>query len=304
MGAVMIALGKPKVVITGAGGMLGTDLRFCLLQSGFECYSFNRAQLDVTNELAVYRTVQQYKPAVLVNCSAYTNVALAENEREKAFKVNKNAVGFMAGACRKYGARMIHVSTDFVFDGKKGELYLEEDAPGPLNVYGESKLAGEEEARKNSDAVVLRVQGLYGLNGESFLRKILKKMSVGEAVQVVNDQYGCPTSTLFVSQVLRELICRKGVVGTYHLTHDNACTWYEFAKFATAQMGYKQEMLKEARTADFESSLKRPMDARMSKEKLQKELGVMSFGRWEEDLSMFMAMVLTSDRARRSWLEN
>jgi dTDP-4-dehydrorhamnose reductase len=222
--AAIETMSRKKTILLGAGGMLG----HALVQVFPDAMAFSHRDLDITDEDLVRKTFMKEQPAVVINAAAYTDVDGCEENREHAFAINGTAAGFIAGACNECGAALIHYSTDYVFDGKKQE-YRENDPTGPVNVYGESKLAGEAGIAKNMDNFrIIRTSWLYGPHGKNFVDTILSLSEKLPEVPVVTDQIGKPTYTADLAQKTREIISLNP--GIYHITNDGVCSWYEFAR--------------------------------------------------------------------------
>lgn len=218
-----MVVGAIKTLILGADGMLGSDL--CRVFS--DAIHFTHGDLDITNKEDVIRIIKEIAPDVVINAAAYTNVDECEDERELAFEVNGKAPGYIAEACSCIGAKLVHFSTDYVFDGSKKE-YAESDATNPINAYGESKLLGEQEiARHMDDYRIMRISWLFGHHGKNFIDTMLKLSGEMDAVKVVNDQFGKPTYTADLARKVRKIIDLEP--GIYHVTNEGVCSWYEFA---------------------------------------------------------------------------
>ena len=219
-----IAMTFSKVLILGANGMLGRDLA-TVFPGARLC---GHKDLDITDEAAVRAYILELKPDLVINAAAYTNVDGCEDEPKTAFAVNGDAPGYIAAACREAGARLVHYSTDYVFDGSKKE-YVESDETNPINVYGASKLRGEQKiARCMDDYRIIRTSWLFGRHGKNFVDTILDLSQRMEEVRVVDDQVGRPTYTRDLAQKTAELVgCPPGI---YHVTNDGVCSWYEFAR--------------------------------------------------------------------------
>ena len=216
--------GEKTVLIFGAGGMLGRDLveafpgaRLCA-----------HRDLDVTDKAAVRAYVLDAKPDLVINAAAYTDVDGCEDDQETAFAVNGDALGYIAAACREVDAVLVHYSTDYVFDGLKTE-YIESDEPNPINIYGASKLRGEQKIVENMDDYrIIRTSWLFGRQGKNFVETIRHLSKTNETVRVVADQVGKPTYTVDLAQKTVEIAgCPPGI---YHVTNDGVCSWYEFAR--------------------------------------------------------------------------
>jgi dTDP-4-dehydrorhamnose reductase len=212
-----------KALILGSSGMLGYDL--CRIFP--DSIKLTRNELDITDRTKVIETISDIRPEVVINAAAYTDVDGCEDNKELAFAVNGYGPGYLAEACSAVGAKLVHYSTDYVFDGSKKE-YLESDATNPINVYGESKLLGEQLIAENTDDFrIIRTSWLFGLNGKNFVDTMLGLSGKMEYVKVVNDQFGKPTYTYDLAAKTREIIEQK--LGIYHITNEGVCSWYDFA---------------------------------------------------------------------------
>jgi dTDP-4-dehydrorhamnose reductase len=220
---------RPRVLVTGASGMLGSDLSPTLAGAGYDVYPRPRAALDVTNESHVASAFSELDPHVVVNCAAFTRVDACETD-PAAWAVNVRGVGILARGCSRHGARLVQISTDFVFDGGKGEPYAEEDETAPLSVYGLTKRAGEEAALESPSALVVRASWLFGRSGWNFIEAILKQAEEGQReLSVVDDQRGKPTATTDLSEAIVALLAANAT-GIFHFANRGEVTWYEFAR--------------------------------------------------------------------------
>jgi dTDP-4-dehydrorhamnose reductase len=220
-----------KILITGGGGMLAHDLRAALAERGneFQVVAPTRAKLDVTNAEHVRGVMASYRPAIVFNCAAFTKVDLCETD-PRAQEVNADAVASIAASCAKSGARLVHVSTDFVFDGEKGSPYVEEDRTNPLSAYGRTKREGEEGALEAPGALVVRSSWLFGNRGPNFVDAMLKQAEEGKkTVRVVSDQVGRPTATTDLAEALLAL-ADAGISGIVHYANAGEMSWHEFAR--------------------------------------------------------------------------
>ncbi len=225
--------------MTGAGGMLGRAVVDAAAARGHDVHGATRAQLDVGDAAAVRRAVAAQRPQAVVNCAAYTDVDGAESDRAAAAAVNGDGAGHVAAATAEVGAAIVHVSTDYVFDGSKREPWLESDPTGPLGVYGETKLAGEHAvAAANPAHAIVRTAWLYGAGGRNFVDTMLALGAQREEVSVVTDQVGCPTWTGHLAGALVALAERPSQTGIHHIAAAGSCSWNELARevFARAQI--------------------------------------------------------------------
>lgn len=219
-----------KILLTGASGQLGREIvRICPKE--FELQALTRDKLDICVSADCENAVKHYQPDWIINTAAWTNVDLAEDEPEKAMKANGEAPFFLAAAARKYGARLVHVSTDYVFDGRLRRPYRPDDETAPINAYGQSKLAGEQSVLSvlGEKALVIRTSWLYSATGKNFVKTILRLLRDREELQVVNDQFGSPTSVTSLAYIVFAAI-RGEVGGIYHWCDKGAISWWNFAK--------------------------------------------------------------------------
>ncbi len=217
-----------KVLVLGAQGMLGRDL-VPILSTAHEVVGRDLGDFDITDAGAVEREIRSIRPQVVVNAAAYTNVDGCESRRETAFAANAGGPLNIAQACAQIAAKMVHLSTDYVFDGSSPVPYVEGDRPNPLNVYGESKLAGEKGVQSAApDYVIVRTEWLYGPHGKNFVDTILALTEKQQEIRVVDDQKGSPTFTADLSRAIFELL-QIDARGVFHVTNSGCCTWFEFA---------------------------------------------------------------------------
>lgn len=216
-------------LVTGAGGQLGREL-VLTSPAGSDCTALSRQDLDITDAVAIGRTLDALKPQVVINAAAYTAVDRAESEPEAAEAINGTAPGLLAAACAERGVRLLHVSTDFVFDGEASRPYAPEAAAGPLGAYGRSKLAGEEAVRAALPAaLVLRTGWVYSRHGGNFVKTMLRLMGEREELTVVADQVGTPTWARGLALALWSFAERPALAGTYHFSDAGVASWYDFA---------------------------------------------------------------------------
>ena len=245
-----------RIFVTGARGMLGTDV--CeVLGEEHEVAGVDIDDFDITDGPRVSDAIAAWAPDLVVHLAGYTKVEDAEDEKDAAF--NCNAVGTMhvAKASRDAGARLIYVSTDYVFDGSKGDPYVETDPTAPVNFYGLTKLFGERYASSlNPRHLVVRTSWLFGPNGRNFVDTILERARAGRALQVVDDQRGCPTYTYHLAQGLSD-VAAAGIEGVLHMTNSGDTTWYEFAKTALELAGLDAE-IKPVSSAAYPTKARRP----------------------------------------------
>ena len=219
-----------KVLVTGAGGMLGRDVMLAAGNAGHDVVGFGHTELDVTDAAAIAAKFESERPDVAINCAAWTDVDGAEEFEDAALTVNGTAAGYVAAAATKVGASVVYVSSDYVFDGAKGAPYVETDQTAPLSAYGRTKLAGEEAtAAANKRHFIVRSSWLFGTGGGNFVETMLRLASTQNEVLVVRDQVGSPTYTWHLAYGIVRLI--EGVeFGIHHMAAGGACSWYDFAR--------------------------------------------------------------------------
>jgi dTDP-4-dehydrorhamnose reductase len=274
-----------RVLITGAAGMLGQDLLGTSVDAGHVLAALPRAELDITDPKAVESAVRAARPDVVFNCAAYTNVDGCETNVETAFAVNGEGAGNVARASAEAGAWVVHVSSDYVFDGSKREPYVESDAPGPLSQYGRSKLAGERavaQAAPNAHTIV-RSSWLFGAHGPCFPSTILRLAGERDQLSVVDDQVGCPTFTAHLAEALLALGAERPA-GVVHVAAAGHCSWYEFAEAIVEAAGVACEV-RPGRTEDLGRPAPRPAYSVLRSERA----GAPSLPDWREGLAGFIA---------------
>jgi dTDP-4-dehydrorhamnose reductase len=241
--------GEPRVLITGGGGQLARALGALLEtdRAAGPVLAPSRSELDIADRGRVREAVASFRPDWLVNCAAYNAVDQAETDREAAFRTNDEAVGVLADACAERGVRLIHVSTDYVFDGETHGVYVEDDPPRPLSVYGESKLGGEKRLLAHPvRSALLRTAWLYGESGKNFLVRIVelgkKAAASGEPLTVVADQVGCPTDVHSLAFQIEEVI-RHDLRGLMHAAALGSASWYDFADAIFSGLGLRPRLV-------------------------------------------------------------
>jgi dTDP-4-dehydrorhamnose reductase len=229
------------ILLAGAGGQLGRDLQPALHGNGAKLHPFDHRLLDIADAQAVNAAVDRVHPDWIINAAAFNDVDRAEKAPDQAFAVNAAGAGNLADAAARVGAAVVHISTDYVFDGAKGAPYTEDDRPNPLSIYARTKYEGEQRVlASGAPACVLRTAWLYGWQGKNFVRTILAAAERGGPLRVVADQVGSPTATRDLSEAIAALIERGGVRGLFHVVNSGACSRFEFAK---AIVGGRVEVL-------------------------------------------------------------
>ncbi len=298
-----------RILITGSNGTLGSDL-VDLLASQYEIaglgLSDNRHaflqyyKADIANSSAVLKAVQSFKPAIIIHTAAYIDVDGCELNPNQAYLINTKGTQHIAEASNQTGAIIFFISSDYIFDGRKKEPYLETDSPNPMGVYGQSKLNAEEWLKTNSkSAWIIRSSWLFGKSGRNFFRLILQRMIEKKELKVVNDQLGAPTYTRDLAQGLKTLIERgKRVKGCeiFHLANSGTTTWYEAAQKLVAKTGEKIE-IKPITSTELNRPARRPANSVLNMQKIETAYGI-KLRNWEAAFNDFWNDVLS-----REWLE-
>ena len=221
------------ILITGGNGQLGTELRHLLDEQGIEYVSTDSTELDITDADSTLAKVKEIQPSVIYHCAAYTAVDKAEDEgKELDEKVNVDGTRHVAEAAKAVGATLVYVSTDYIFDGTKKEgVYAIDDQPNPLNEYGRTKLLGEQAVQEIlDDYYIIRTSWVFGQYGHNFVFTMQKLAETRDQLTVVDDQFGRPTWTRTLAEFMAFVIAEKAPFGVYHLSNQNSCSWYQFAK--------------------------------------------------------------------------
>ncbi|MGH8397246.1 MAG: dTDP-4-dehydrorhamnose reductase [Gammaproteobacteria bacterium] len=267
------------MLLTGAAGQLGSSLLKTAL-SGCEMLSKD-TDLDIRDQVALARAIKTFKPHVILNAAAYTAVDKAETQRELAFAINVDGVENLGKAALEFGARLIHVSTDFVFDGKKSTPYLPADEMHPLSVYGASKAEGEHRLRAvmGNAAVIIRTGWLYAVEGNNFVKTMLRLMAEKEHLEVIADQVGTPTSAMSLAEAIWKIVAAPDIQGTHHFSDAGVASWYDFA-VAIQEEALNTGLLKRAipikpiATEDYPLPAKRPAYSVLDKRSLIDASGI------------------------------
>lgn len=256
-----------KVLVTGANGQLGYDVVKELQKQNIECYGALRQDFDIVDFEATENFIKNYMPDAVIHCAAYTAVDKAEDEQGLCYLVNASATENIAEICKKINAKMLYISTDYVFDGTKDDFYEVDDKPNPINVYGKTKLLGEQAVQRILNKYfIVRISWVFGEHGNNFVKTMLRLGKERKEINVVADQYGSPTYTADLAPLLVEMI-QTEKYGVYHATNEGVCTWAEFAEeiFKIAGMNVKVNHIT---TAEYPTRAIRPMNSRLSKTSL------------------------------------
>jgi len=280
-----------KIIIIGANGQLGYDLVRVFENTEDEIAPLTHADIDVTDLRSASETLRNIEPDAVINCAAYVRVDDAEDFPERAFAVNALGARNIAQICRDLNSILAHISTDYIFDGRKKEPYTEEDTPNPLNVYGNSKLAGEYFVRNTlEEHYIIRSSSLFGASGASgkggnFVETMIKKARNGEEIKVVADMVMSPTHTRDLAEIIKKILIKKLPSGIYHAANQGQCSWYEFAKtiFETLEM---EANLSPTKTSTLQSKARRPMYSPLVSIKLGKH--GLEMKNWKEALTDYL----------------
>ena len=281
-----------KILVTGVKGQLGYDICRILSDRGIEHRGVDIEDFDITDAAAVESYITAYAPDAVIHCSAFTAVDKAEDAEELCTRVNADGPRNIARAAKAVGAKMMYISTDYVFPGTGECFYRPEDPTGPLSVYGKTKLMGEEAVRDASDRhFIVRISWVFGKNGNNFVKTMLRLAETKTDLNVVGDQIGSPTYTYDLSLLLCDMIVTEKF-GTYHATNEGVCSWAEFAAEIMKQSG-KQMQIHSIPTSEYPTRASRPLNSRMSKDKLE-ENGFTRLPHWQDALARYLKEIQES----------
>ncbi|PGV85536.1 dTDP-4-dehydrorhamnose reductase [Bacillus thuringiensis] len=256
-----------KILVTGYNGQLGYDVVKRGEKQGLEMQGIGIEDLDITNEAAVYEFVDKVKPDAIIHCAAYTAVDKSEDDKELCWNVNVEGTKYLATAAKKLNAKFVYISTDYVFDGEGTHAFVETDVPNPVGYYGLTKYEGEKVVRSLIDNnFIVRISWVFGINGNNFIKTMLRLGETRNELNVVGDQIGSPTYTYDLARLLVDMVVTEKY-GTYHATNEGFCSWAEFAQeiFEIAGQDVKVNSIT---TEEYPTRAVRPKNSRMSKQKL------------------------------------
>lgn len=294
-----------KILLLGKNGQVGRELCRALVPLG-EVAALGRADADLRDENALLAALSSCRPDVIVNAAAYTAVDMAESAPETANQINAQAVAVLAGQARATGAMLVHYSTDYVFDGAQDRPYAETDAPNPLNVYGSSKLAGEQAIQASGcDALVFRIGWVYSTHGRNFLKTMLRLARERESLDVVSDQHGTPTSAELVADLTALAIGRHRAgqlpAGTYHLAPAGSTSWHAYARYIVAgacargaTLTLAPERIRAITARDYPAAAQRPLNSRLDTDKLSRALQL-RMPPWIEQVDRALDQLITPE---------
>jgi len=277
-----------KVLVTGAKGQLGTDVVKALALRGIAHVGVDRDDFDITNSEAVFSIVRSHNPDVVIHCAAYTAVDKAEDEPELCRQVNEDGTLYIAQACKEIDAKMLYVSTDYVFPGHGEHFYLPTDSTGPVSVYGKTKLSGEKAVQGVLEKYfIVRISWVFGQHGGNFVKTMLRLSKERDSLNIVSDQVGSPTYTVDLAPLLCEIITTEKY-GVYHATNEGVCTWAEFACEIFRQAGLSVTV-NSILTNEYPTKAVRPLNSRLDKDCLS-ELGIVKLPHWKDALARYLSV--------------
>ncbi len=286
-----------RILVVGAKGMLGRDLVKVLYStfrtdkhSNWEVLEWDIDEIDIREEKRTVTKIESFRPEIVINVAGYTDVDGCESNEEKAFAVNAEGMKHVALGALRCRAKVVYLSTDYIFDGKKREPYLEDDPPNPLSVYGRSKWKGEQYVRELvEDALIVRTQWLYGRNGNNFVTSILRQVREKKVLSIVNDQIGSPTYTVDLSEAISVLL-QYDARGVFHVANSDLCTWYTFGQAILKLSGMERVKVIPISSKELGRPAVRPPYSVLHCQKLKQVTG-MILRPWSEALKDFLLSV-------------
>ena len=287
---------KPVIIVSGKNGQLGKELQDVESSNkNLQFIFFDKNELSIADEQSITKTFEQYSPSFFINCAAYTAVDKAETEKEKAYQINAEAVDNIAKQCNQFNTKLIHVSTDYVFDGKGNKPYKEDDITNPVNYYGFTKLRGEELAlQNNADTIIIRTSWVYSKYGNNFVKTMLRLMHEKKEISVVNDQLGSPTYAKDLAEAIIEMVNSKQLAvssspvtihhspNIYHFSNDGIISWFDFA-VAIKEIKNFDCIINPIPTSAYPTPAKRPSYSGLDKSKIINTFNI-QIKNWKESL--------------------
>jgi dTDP-4-dehydrorhamnose reductase len=278
-----------KILVTGFNGQLGFDVVKELNVRHIDCRGADMADFDITDKAQTMQYIKNYLPDAVIHCAAYTAVDRAEDDEETCRRVNVDGSENIAIACEKIGAKMLYVSTDYVYGGRGNEPFEVSDKTDPKNVYGITKLAGEEAVRKHLNKYfIVRTSWVFGVNGNNFVKTMLRLGAEKDEISVVDDQIGSPTYTPDLARLICDLIVTKKY-GIYHGTNENYCSWAEFAETIMEKANLKAKIIPIS-SDEYKAKAERPLNSRLSKKCLD-TAGISRLPTWQNALDRYLAQL-------------
>ncbi|KXY37741.1 NAD(P)-dependent oxidoreductase [Bacillus cereus] len=278
-----------KILVTGYNGQLGYDVVKRGEKQGLEMQGIGIEDLDITNESAVYEFVDNVKPDAIIHCAAYTAVDKSEDDKDLCWNVNVEGTKYLATAAKKLNAKFVYISTDYVFDGEGTHAFLETDAPNPVGYYGLTKYEGEKVVRSLIDNnFIVRISWVFGINGNNFIKTMLRLGETRDELNVVGDQIGSPTYTYDLARLLIDMVVTNKY-GTYHATNEGFCSWADFAE-EIFEIAGKDVKINSIATEEYPTRAVRPKNSRMSKQKLI-DNGFKPLPTWQEAVKHYITQL-------------
>ena len=275
-----------KVLVTGVKGQLGFDVCIELDKRNIENKGIDREDCDITDENAVLNYIKEYAPDVVIHCAAYTAVDRAEDEKEICYNVNVKGTEYIARACKEVNAKMVYISTDYVFEGVGDNTYEVQDKTAPNNTYGITKYEGEEAVRNILDKYfIIRISWAFGTNGNNFINTVMKLGESKSELSVVADQIGSPTFTYDLAPLICDMIATEKY-GIYHATNEGYCSWAEFAEYIFSVTGQKV-LVHHITSEEYPTKASRPKNSRLSKASLDKA-GFKRLPEWKDAVKRYI----------------
>ncbi|WP_252247647.1 dTDP-4-dehydrorhamnose reductase [Clostridium sp. ZS6] len=276
------------ILVTGVNGQLGYDVIKELNKRNIEYLGIDREELDITDSNAVNKYIVKLKPECVIHCAAYTAVDKAEDEEEICTKVNVYGTENIAKACKEIDAKMVYISTDYIFNGLSDKPFEVDGNINPLSVYGKTKYKGELKVKESLDKYfIVRISWVFGINGSNFIKTMLRLGAEKECLNVVSDQIGSPTYTADLAPVLCDMIVSEKY-GVYHATNEGTCSWAEFAEEIMKMAGLNCK-INHVLTSEYPAKAVRPLNSRLSKKSLVDD-GFNLLPRWEDALKRYLLM--------------
>lgn len=282
-----------KVLVTGASGQLGYDVVRELTKRGHEAVGVSSKEMDITDPAQVEKVITAANVDVVMHGAAYTAVDAAEDNEAQCRRVNANGTENIAVVCKKLDIPMVYISTDYVFDGQGTRPWEPEDERHPLNVYGQTKYEGELAVQKNLEKYfIVRIAWVFGINGNNFIKTMLKLSKTHDTLTVINDQIGSPTYTYDLARLLVDMM-ETDKYGIYHATNEGLCSWYEFAVEIFRQAGIPMNVIPVTSAEYKAAKAKRPFNSRMNKDKLEAK-GFERLPQWQDALARYLEEIRTA----------
>ncbi|PGZ91704.1 dTDP-4-dehydrorhamnose reductase [Bacillus sp. AFS029533] len=285
-----------KVLVTGYGGQLGYDVVRECERHGLNVKGYNRQELDITNSESVFSLVDSYEPDVIIHCAAYTAVDKAEDDKENCWNVNVEGTRYLVEAAKNHHSKFIYISTDYVFNGKGESPFNEDDQPDPIGYYGLTKYEGEKVVQSLiENYFIIRISWVFGVNGNNFIKTMLRLSETRDELNIVGDQIGSPTYTVDLSRLIVELV-KSDKYGIYHATNEGFTSWADFAEEIFKQTDSKT-LVKSIASEDYPTRAARPKNSRLSNQKLV-ENGFQSLPSWQDALARYLVQLNKRDEVQ------